>query len=125
MKFHPQTILHSEQTNGNCWVTCLACLLDYDNVPELDIMQADWWEQSEALAEAKGLTLLEFPWQGGRFTKRLCIISGDSPRGAFKHSVIGYINSTKDKAFVDFLHDPHPDGTFITSVDYITLALPK
>lgn len=125
MKLHTQTILHTEETNGNCWATCLACLLDLEQIPELDIMRDDWWEQSEAIVKKQGLTLLEFPWQGGRFSKRLCIISGDSPRGKFKHSIIGYINSTEEKAFVEFLHDPHPDGTFITSVDYITLALPE
>lgn len=124
MKFHQQTILHSEQTNGNCWATCLACLLDYEQIPTLDITSKDWWEQSELLAKAKNKTLIEFPWNGGRFSKQLCIISGDSPRGNFKHSVVGYVESNEEKAFVDFLHDPHPDKTFIDSVDYITLAIP-
>lgn len=124
MKFYKQTILHSETTTGNCWATCLACLLDLDAIPELDVLSEDWWEQSEKLANSKGLTLFEVSWSGGRFQPRDCIISGDSPRGKFKHSVIGRLNSNHDKAWVDFIHDPHPSDSFIDTVDYITIAIP-
>lgn len=73
----------------------------------------------------KNFTLFEVPWYGGRFQSRYCIISGDSPRGSFKHSVIGKLHASEEKAWVEFIHDPHPDKSFITSVDYITLALPQ
>lgn len=125
MKFYKQTITHTETTNGNCWATCLACLLDLDSIPELDVMASDWWEQSERLANTKGLTLFEVAWSGGRFLPRDCIVSGDSPRGKFKHSVIGRINANYEKSWVDFIHDVHPDNSFINSVDYITIAIPK
>lgn len=125
MRFYKQTILHTEATNGNCWATCLACLLDLDAIPELDIMANDWWEQSEKLANSKGLTLFEVAWSGGRFQPRDCILSGDSPRGKFKHSVIGKLNASAEKAWVDFIHDPHPSDDFINTVDYITIAIPQ
>ena len=121
MKLYKQTILHSESTNGNCWATCLACLLDLDQIPELDILNENWWDLSEQIANTKNLTLFEFPWYGGRFQPRFCIVSGDSPRGNFKHSVIGKLHMNKEKAWVELLHDPHPDNTGILTEDYFEI----
>lgn len=43
------------------------------------------------------------------YDKRICILRGKSPRGDFGHVVVARLNSP---AF-EFLHDPHPDGTFL------------
>lgn len=129
-RYLKQTQVHTKEIPGNCWATCLANLLGYNEVPPLDILSDDWWKQSEALALAKGFQLLEIPYNFMRIQGvHEVIVSGRSPRKNWEgkelnHCVLGKIISEGKTTRVEFLHDPHPDDTFIESVDWITFALP-
>ena len=132
MNYLKQTQLHTKEIPGNCWATCLAILLGYDKIPPLNILSDNWWQESEAIAEAKNFKLLEIPYNFARLQgEHIVIVSGRSPRKAWdgktiNHCVIGKIyNTSLNDIRVDFLHDPHPDNTFIETVDWITFALPS
>lgn len=103
-----QTIFGVPQ--GNCFATCIACLLDMkvDDVPNFCSMGDEvwWFEATEWCRRQRGLVILEVGYNA-EYVERfhadvLGIASGKSPRGDFPHSVI--YRGTK------LLHDPHPDG---------------
>ncbi len=96
---------------GNCWSTCVACLLGLDTreVPNFCADpggdDGEWFEAAQRWLAPRGLALAEFKtnpetW-GDCYQHIVCIASGLGPRG-HSHSVLWQ----HGKLF----HDPHPSG---------------
>lgn len=99
--------------------TAIACILDLEisDVPDFEEMGKFWsWKLMKWLKsigyyiEAQNIK----KWVDGNRTifdlpKDLCLVSGDSPRGDFKHMVI-FENHL-------MIHDPHPSNAGIKSFD--------
>lgn len=111
---YKQTILHDPANGqfGDCWRTCLACLLDIDPlaVPHFGELGDQWFKETQAWLGKRGLAMFDMPYMEifphievkGAYH----IISGISPRDpAVRHSVIGLDGEVH--------HDPHPDDTGI------------
>lgn len=114
MKPQTQGLLHSETQMGDCWRTCIACILEVDrdtvpnfvelggpeNAPGTD--EGAWWEATLDFLEPFGLQLIEWeidaehPWAPMSAT----ILTGKSPRNSLSHSVVGF--------GLEIVHDPHP-----------------
>ena len=125
MTFLTQTKLHDPpESIGNCWVTCISCILGLSESPELNALDDDFWEQSEALANKHGKTLIEFKLPMHNIVRVpegcIYILSGVSPRDStINHAVVGKIIDGKHTV----LHDPHPSRSGITTHDYATFFL--
>lgn len=94
---------------GNCFAACIASLLDIPlnqvpNVEELFDCYA-WYDVFCSWLETKGFTFETGTKQECEKSGDYYLVSGDSPRGNFKHIVI-YKNGK-------MVHDPHPDRTGI------------
>lgn len=110
--------------NGNCFSTCVACLLDMpvEDVPNFVGDNEDWYHALEDWLVPQGLVPLCIPVEDrlskyDEVTNALSIATGPSPRGDWYHSVLW----KKGK-----LHwDPHPDGDGLDGdVAYYILILP-
>jgi len=127
--------------NGNCQAACLATLLGValDDVPHFcrDVPKGQDWvmAQNKWLAAKHGLVMVSFrlkPNGGLPSINALadgipCLISGKSPRGKFNHSVVGLYRLKDGMHQLDYVHDPHPDGTFLEkakSVDFFITCRP-
>lgn len=128
-----QTTFFDEKkgTRGNCLRACVASLFgdDIDNVPFFEQMKPGQWQDPlEHYLKTKGYELdgcnyinnpddpkpeiADMPTIDGYF-----IMNGESPRGVKTgHSVI-----YKDG---ELYHDPHPDGTGLTKVQYAYMMIP-
>lgn len=90
------------KVTGNCMAACVASLLEMnlEDVPNFAAIEGDWWGEFQAWLYDRGWVALtldgDYPWPG------YSAISGDSPRGDFKHLVVG-LNGK-------LAHDPHPSG---------------
>lgn len=99
---------------GNCWGACIATLLEIplEEIPNLNIenqtLVTNNWLASlgYGIFECQPLTKETMESLG---LSTYHIITGDSPRGNFKHAVIGFNGI--------FIHDPHPDQTGLRSID--------
>lgn len=108
MKFHHQTTFG--MPNGNCFATCMACILDLDvdQVPNFMHEGDEWFAAAQSwLSRRYSLRLLTLKWDAREnaawgLGKTLCIASGPASRG-FMHSVVWQAGK--------MIHDPHPDGT--------------
>jgi len=108
------TMIEQHQTvfgypNGNCFSTCVACLLDVpvEDVPNFVADNDHWFHALEKWLVPQGLIPLCVPvedrlCQYDEVTNALSIATGPSPRGDFYHSVVW-----KDG---DLRWDPHPEG---------------
>lgn len=95
--------------DGNCWSTCIACILDLDVADVPDFNQAPDW--AAAANEWLGKRGLAFATRCGSspppgLDGALIIASGMSGRGV-RHAVLW-----RDGAMV---HDPHPSGDGLRS----------
>lgn len=153
MTYLKQTRLHTEEEDGNCWSTCIACLLNLrqDEIPELNIREAGWRHRTNKFINKFGYDLIEIQLKKETvvyFPDGLVgIACGDSPRQPhFKkdaefgdhlpHAVIGKFRQIREDCEVDgkpmvklineceMLHDPHPDNTFINSLDWMCFLIP-
>jgi hypothetical protein len=97
--------------NGNCFATCLACILELDvaTVPNFCFENGDdWFNAANAwLTERFHLRMIMLKWDSRASAKyglgdALCIAGGPAERG-FAHAVV-WKNGK-------LLHDPHPDST--------------
>lgn len=108
MKYVQQTKTHSENQRGNCFATCLAMLLDMElaDIPEFEEMKGvgQWGQELIIWTQSKGIKFSrqQNPPAG------YAIAKGMSARG-IRHAVI-----VKDG---EFLHDPHPSGEFLDSIE--------
>lgn len=107
MKRHHQTLFGEKV--GNCFATCIACLLDLDvdAVPNFCASPSRWWDDARRWLGDRGITPVMIEPPDGLdldefLPETLFIASGRSPRGDYMHSVIYRGGS--------LLHDPHPSG---------------
>ncbi len=132
-----QTIFDFER--GNCWATCLSCVLDLnlDDVPNFCAVDAnittddgitlDWYQRTVMWLRQRGWDLVSFvypPPAGSDLCLPDCwaLVTGPSPRNPEKMHVVvcrvqaqyvesgdGWAQSYK----ITTIHDPHPDDTFL------------
>ena len=122
---------------GNCFATCVACLLDLDPsvVPNFAAKRGDWWASFQDWLVERGYFAIEIdhknPDEPAAFWPLpgdvLCIINGKSPRGDYTHSVIGKTEvvdaACRQTRFV-WVHDPHPSNEWVGEVRSITFVVP-
>ncbi len=112
-----------ETGNGNCWTACIASILELpiEQVPDF-IDNKDFYGSTVKWLAKRGLTLVQidlqhstcwpFFWGNSVWT----ILSGQSPRGDWKHAVVG--NGLKP------IHDPHPDNKMLKGeIEYVYLIV--
>lgn len=104
---------------GNALQACVASLLGEPMEKTPDFVRADdYWAAMLGHAAARGLSLVKLALdEHGRLphstTKgMLCILRGTSPRGAHGHVIVAAVGA--DGYSLLPLHDPHPDGMFLT-----------
>jgi hypothetical protein len=110
---------------GDCWRTAIACLTDEQpsSVPHfVEEGEEGWWDATQAWVKARGDDLIYLPlpipedwlpwWHQQREVVEHILLGGPSPRGKFGHVVVG----TPD---LETVHDPHPSGAGILSVDEV------
>lgn len=105
---------------GNCFATCVACLLDIDvaDVPNFCALGDLWWRDFSDWLNERGFSAIvvcmrtKGAWSGSMacWANALCIVSGPSPRGDFDHAVIGRMSGWEGADLYEFVHDPHPEG---------------
>jgi hypothetical protein len=123
--------------DGNCWGACASSLtgLPLDIWP-VDLMDSsgDWYEKVNKILEPYGLCYIDYEYDNFPFALAHCglyvIITGPSPRSIIgdgvkaegdteqinNHCVVGEITEVeeeKNEVQVVFIHDPHPDNSFI------------
>lgn len=110
---HHQTQLDDPEngTMGNCFSTCIACLLDMHpgRVPNFCGLAEDWRRVTNLWLTPRNLFYLDVKLPGDMRDELVSnwgyhIMSGDGPRGV-RHSVIGYAG--------DFVWDVYPQGSFL------------
>jgi len=103
MKPVDQTIFGSP--NGNCYQACLASIfeLDLEEVPNfITFPESIWYKKLTDWCDEK-FGLIPQPIDSiGPFTNCICLASGKSPRGDFKHAIVW------DCDKMEMIHDPHP-----------------
>lgn len=104
---------------GDCFRACIASILELpiEDVPHFVAIEHDWWGETQKWFHARGLSALWMNlsselcplvhWADAHY----CILSGKSPRGDFKHAVVGQIDPGGWGFKV--VHDPHPSGAGI------------
>ncbi len=114
LKVFQQSRMHTSEQNGNCFATCIAILLGYDDykdVPQWD-KQKNWptyYEEYMTYLAERDFTLLRM--EGHPKLDSYYIANGPTSRPGIRHSCI-YRNG-------ELVHDPHPDGEGLASVDFI------
>lgn len=112
--------------NGNCFPACLASLLEkpLEAFP-FPPYEKDWLEQVDKTLASWGWSYVEwsipvpFAWSG----EFLCILSGTSVRG-LNHSVVALHKVTRGEHLFTFVHDPHPDGTWVADMKTVGVLVP-
>lgn len=118
LKFIDQTILHSEEKNGNCTQAAVASLigLDLNDVPDFantTESSIDFWSEFYAFFEGIGMHAIMIPNNMEPDCNYLA--SGISPRG-ISHMVV--MNDG------NVVHDPHPSRAGIASVEAAWIIVP-
>ncbi len=132
-----QTIFDFER--GDCWRTCIACTLELplEDVPnfcakdtdtyDCEGRREDWYRRTVLWLRSRGYQLITFNWPlpdgcGLVPPEGLALLTGPSPRDKEKNHVVLARIATEfvksDDGFghtykMYFVHDPHPDDTFI------------
>lgn len=117
---------------GNCFSACLATLLGIgiDEVPEEDLTWMEGipsFEQVNAWVRPMGLAYFEVLWDDRSFVPLdgvLGIAIGPGPRGC-NHAVVVQVRKDEITCYLHFLHDPHPSGKYLISVDQIGFFLAR
>ena len=108
-----QTILHTETTKGNCLQAAIASILEL-SLNEVPIFEGDdWYLLLMNWLESFKIELVRWDYEVS--FKGLYLVVGQSPRGDFKHIVV-YENGK-------LVHDPHPDGTGLKTIESAWLLL--
>lgn len=102
---------------GNCWQTALASVLELplaivphfvqEDVDHPNDYRWNWWYRTIEFLNMMGLTMEVVPLDT---PDDFLFVTGRSPRGHNLHHVVIY----RDGVMV---HDPHPDGTGLASID--------
>jgi hypothetical protein len=132
MKPVTQTILADEDNpmRGNCFAACLASLLELeiDQVPH--VMEHDDWRELtnewlapmnlgtvEVVIDTEVVCLYPLP------VGMLLIVTGKTNRHPTRlHAVIG--RTIYGGVQWEYLHDPHPDGTFLLEASHLMWLVP-
>jgi len=120
-------------TSGDCFKTCVAYLLGInpDIVPNFCAMEGDWIQHLQAWLEPRGLMYLELDCDKNDMLDchalidgTLCILTGHSPRNPEKfHCIIGKYVLKDNEQQMKYIHDPHPDGTWITDFKHYAFIM--
>lgn len=107
---HTQTILHNPAQGqlGDCWRTCIACLLDVkpEEVPHFAELDGNWRLNTQAWLKERGLAFYDYAYMDDFATQGISgchhILTGPSPRDPenVRHNVIGLDGQVH--------WDPHP-----------------
>lgn len=142
MTYLKQTRLHTEEQDGNCWSTCIACILGLDEIPDLNIREPFWFDRTQKFCNENGFYIMEISLDAKDvFLPEgiLVIAGGKSPRQPklkkdsdyeyINHVIIGKIykenlENNQHRLGVEFIHDPHPDNTFIETLESIAILWP-
>lgn len=114
---------------GNCWAACVASVLEMplSEMPDVEFESTEgmpgdedvkrfWKKWREWLAERNlGLQRMTLG-EGHPFPPGILIVTGQSPRGPWQHSVV-YRDG-------ELAHDPHPEGGGVLKVETIDLLYP-
>mgnify|MGYP006350002283 CR=1 FL=1 len=126
------------ETIGNCFATCVACLLDMDleDVPNFVDTEGDWWWRFQVWLEARGMYAIEINFvksDDSRYNFEPvpgnigCILTGKSPRGDHLHSVVGLTAEITCgdvlQSRCDVYHDPHPSDAGIEDFQSVTFIV--
>lgn len=108
---------------GNCYATCIACLLDLEveDVPNfcVDYPADEWFQETQRWLAKRGTGTVYYT--GGQtaldeltalYPAAYCIVAGPGPRGC-DHVVI-YRGG-------EMVHDPHPSGAGLVEVEGVEL----
>ena len=94
------------KTTGNCTAACIASMLELNlaDVPNFAVRpEGEWWPWMLQWLTDRGWYAIAFP---GHFPyPGYYLVSGNSPRGDFKHLVVYCAG--------ELVHDPHPSGAGI------------
>ena len=97
---------------GNALQACVASILgeNIDSVPNF-VKAPDYLKALQQWLKSRRLSLLKIELQNGRLRYAtpgsLCILAGRSPRGNFRHAVVGLCLESGE---FQVAFDPHPDG---------------
>jgi len=112
--------------SGNALQAAVATVfgVQLEDCPNFVQAQEGYEAAMQSWLAARGWKMKKLPLEDGFLRKSSgatpgdkCIVRGTSPRGDFGHVVVGSIKVSDDansETFgVDFLHDPHPDGSML------------
>lgn len=120
---------HEPTQRGDCLRACVATLLELspERVPHFASFENADWILEEWLADRDYWMMFWYLNEASheciilpRQHSGLCIVSGKSPRGSWKHACVGRIGGP-DPVIV---HDPHPSRAGLLSIDAIRLLVP-
>jgi hypothetical protein len=116
---------------GNCLAAAIATLLELplEDVPNFSAIEGTkldlpsehkaeedgsdmaWFKAVEDFLAARDLAVVVWEWKHSPYVQpgTPALLHGKSPRGDFLHTVVAIADSER---WV-YVHDPHPDGTFI------------
>jgi hypothetical protein len=106
----------NDPERSDCFATCVAMILDLDDVPNFQAAGPGWWRRLQEWLSRRNLLAVEvrLPPEGRSVTAMTpgvpVILSGKSPRGDWPHAVVGL--TRWDDGF-EFAHDPHPAGGWL------------
>jgi len=125
MKPIKQTIFG--EGKGNCLSACIASILEL-KIEEVPVfISSDWWNDLQKWLQSKGYFAIDIEAKNKEgycnfyeVPKGLYVIlTGDSPRGDFLHCVVGIIDYDNNKMIANYIHDPHPDNSFLKNIQRI------
>lgn len=122
-------------TDGNCFAACVASIMELglDDVP--DLAGPEQLDKLETWLKTRGLSYVEVTLRprsgkdGDMLFERFglngtgyIIAGGKSPRGDWEHAIVVRVNNADNR--VEFIHDPHPDRTWIRDIQTLTIIVP-
>jgi hypothetical protein len=144
MKPVMQTVFATEEKpkQGDCFRACIASLLELaiDDVPDFCAEPGNWEDRLHAWLGDRGLATVEINFGVGQTVYpvtdgTVCIVSGTTARHPTRlHSIIGRVTWDENRQPIgaarpflvfEFLHDPHPDGSFLQTCETANFIFAK
>lgn len=132
MKPVDQLVLHDPETDrrGDCFRTCIACLLEVDPEEVPHVVQAHcdggehWLHAINAWLAGRGLTYVQTTRKAARWGACWCILSGPGPRGV-DHAIVAWADwTTWNVEDIDRFHDPHPSRAGLLKIEDVGWLVP-
>jgi hypothetical protein len=125
-------------TPGDCWRCCVAYLMAAPAgfVPHFGLYGSWWWETRRwmravtrdrfdlyyrDLEDPDGYRMPDMPPGKDDFDPDLVILGGPSPRGPWRHVIVGRMEAGTPTP----LFDPHPSGAGLAAIDELFLIRPS